>query len=123
MSVSILEPEAFSFRRAISPDRSAFPQSRLDGAGRGTSCTSAGAVTDRPSGPMIQKVSRQFRVTYRLPEPFRSPMRFPYADSGSTLHLWQQYPTTLARTRAPVNLRVNHSSLGDEIGSISGYTV
>jgi hypothetical protein len=39
---------------------------------------------------MIQKVSRQFRVTYRLPEPFRSPMRFPYADCASSLYLWQQ---------------------------------
>jgi hypothetical protein len=40
-------------RRAISPERSALPFSRLDNAGRDTFSAAAAAVTDRPAGWMI----------------------------------------------------------------------
>src|SRR5437667_9909261 len=52
-SVSIFGPKAFSMRNAISPDRSAFPLSRLDRVGREMPSASAAAVTERPSGSII----------------------------------------------------------------------
>src|ERR1035441_2133224 len=53
MSVSILGPNAFSIRRAISPDKSALPLSRLDSAGREKPRISAAPAIERPSGPRL----------------------------------------------------------------------
>ena len=53
MRVSIFTPNAFSMRSAMSPERSAFPLSRLDRAGRETRNAAAAAVTDRPAGLII----------------------------------------------------------------------
>src|SRR5207247_6826656 len=53
MSVSIFTPNAFSMRRAISPERSAFEFTKLDRAGRETLSAAAAAVTERPAGSMI----------------------------------------------------------------------
>ena len=46
-------PNAFSMRRAISPDRSAFWFRRFDSAGRDPPSTFAAAVTESPCAPMI----------------------------------------------------------------------
>jgi hypothetical protein len=53
ISVSILTPNAFSMRSAMSPERSALPFSRLDKAGRDTFSAAAAAVTDNPAGRII----------------------------------------------------------------------
>src|SRR5580658_8942321 len=53
ISVSILTPKAFSMRRAMSPERAAFPLSRLESAGREIFNPAAAAVTVRPAGSMI----------------------------------------------------------------------
>src|SRR5271166_3361021 len=53
MRVSIFTPNAFSIRKAMSPDRSALPFNKLDNAGRDTRSAAAAAVTDRPAGWII----------------------------------------------------------------------
>jgi hypothetical protein len=53
ISVSILTPNAFSMRSAISPERPAFSFSKLDNVGRETPNAAAAAVTDRPVGSII----------------------------------------------------------------------
>src|SRR5580658_10073489 len=51
--VSIFTPNAFSIRKAISPDRPALLLSRLDRAGRETLSAFAVSVTERPAGSTI----------------------------------------------------------------------
>src|SRR5215471_5526340 len=53
ISVSIRTPKAFSIRSAMSPDRSAWPLSRLERATRDTPSACAPAVTVSPSGSRI----------------------------------------------------------------------
>src|SRR5580658_8804091 len=53
ISVSILTPNAFSMRSAMSPERSALPLSRLARAGRETWSAAAAAVTERPAGWIV----------------------------------------------------------------------
>src|SRR6185437_4572656 len=53
MRVSILTPKAFSKRKAMSPERSAFPLSKLDRVGRETRNALAAAVTVSTAGSII----------------------------------------------------------------------
>ena len=53
ISVSILTPNAFSIRSAMSPDSPAFPFSKLDSVGRETPSAAAAAVTDSPCASTI----------------------------------------------------------------------
>src|SRR5262249_27330682 len=53
MRVSMSTPNAFSKRRAMSPDRSALPFRRLERVGRETPKTFAASVTDRLCASMI----------------------------------------------------------------------
>ena len=91
MSVSILTPKAFSMRRAMSPERSALPLSRLESVGRETRRAAAAAYRSGagnaprrdPGLPTETEVTRVGSRHFALPPTISTP-----ASEGGSLWSW-----------------------------------